>query len=547
MVLRLVADNKIMDFAERINQLLHNRGVGMNARYEVVVSVLQTGSCSNLPETVVAEIRGMLSGVGVCKEELCQILFMYFGNKHFKRQLDQFYTPITICSFITGLMIPGRTAIDPACGTGDLIRGYDGVRTLCDTSEEVLELTTFSYKGGPGVEIVCCDSLDEWSEQEYGVFDYCVLNPPFGNKTVITNEKILDRYESGRGRKKQEIGILFVELGLKLLSPRGVLFVIVPNGYLGNSGDVFIKLRQMIVRRHRLIAVIQLPGNAFARSGTGVSTSILIVQKQAPLLPDYNVFVASANNIGYVLNKKNTPIKYKKGTDIVDNDLEVVSKALRSFLSDNKVRDLHAGASDTPYEQLATTELEAECMLDVKRYLSDYRRVLARSIQEKHQQVREYTLSVSGFTREPGHHYRYIDISSVSSPFYKASIYDAEDLPSRARFRVFKGDIIVSRLKGTISFAVITEEATDLVVSNGFSVFRPVDDKARTTLFANMFKDAFRTQHQSLVTGSIMETIPDDKVFSIRVEPLTEGELRKFSSLLESVQALNNELLRIAK
>lgn len=533
-----------MDFAEKINQALHNRGVGADARYDTVVSVLQTGTCDALPGAVVEEIKELLSGAGVCKEELCQVLFMYFGNKHFKKELDQFYTPITICLFISGMMIPGRTAIDPACGTGDLIRGYDGVRTLCDTSKEALELTTFSYGGGRGVEIVCCDSLDSWSQQDR-VFDYCVMNPPFGNKTIIADDGVLSRYELGRGRKKQEVGILFVELGLKLLAPRGVLIAIVPNGYLGNSGEVFVRLRQMIVRRHRLIAVIQLPDSAFARSGTGVSTSILIVQKQAPHHPEYKVFVAATKNIGYVLNKKNTPIKYRKGTSIVDNDLVIVSRALRSFLSDNKVNDLNSGTHHE-HENLNTTELGEECVLDVKRYLSGYRRVLARSLKKNYKQVKDYALTAPNFTKKTGHRCRYIDISSVSPPLYKATAYEAEDLPSRAKFRVFKGDIIVSRLKGTISFAVITEEADDLVVSNGFSVLRPINDDARTILFANLFKDAFRTQHQSLVTGSIMETITDDKVFSIHLEPLSKEDHLKFSRLLESVQTLNNELLRIA-
>jgi ubiquinone/menaquinone biosynthesis C-methylase UbiE len=70
------------------------------------------------------------------------------------------------------MLIPGRTVIDPACGTGDLIRGYDGMLTLCDTSKEVLELTAFSYQGADNIKIVCGDSL----VYDDGQYDYCVMN-----------------------------------------------------------------------------------------------------------------------------------------------------------------------------------------------------------------------------------------------------------------------------------------------------------------------------------------------------------------------------------
>jgi hypothetical protein len=49
------------------------------------------------------------------------------------------------------------------------------------------------------------------------------MNPPFGSSTVITENTVLEKFIWGR-KKKQEIGILFFELGMKLLKENGVVY-----------------------------------------------------------------------------------------------------------------------------------------------------------------------------------------------------------------------------------------------------------------------------------------------------------------------------------
>jgi hypothetical protein len=114
----------------------------------------------------------------------------------------------------------------------------------------------------------------------------------------------------------------------------GILFIIVPSGYVGNGNKMYSDMRNLILK-NRLIACISLPENTFKRSGTGVNTYLLIIQKKVdPCNISYNIFISRINNIGYNLTKKETPIKYKivKETGdiifdhlhnpILDNDLE---------------------------------------------------------------------------------------------------------------------------------------------------------------------------------------------------------------------------------
>ena len=110
-------------------------------------------------------------------------------------------------------------------------------------------------------------------------------------------------------------------MGLRLLKPGGFLFAIVPNGYLGNATQSNLTLRKMIINKYRLVGIIKLPDNSFIRSGAAVSTSIMIIKnenmvdEEANRITDYNIYIKELNDIGYVLNRKNTPIKYS--TDIL--------------------------------------------------------------------------------------------------------------------------------------------------------------------------------------------------------------------------------------
>ena len=157
-------------FVDEINQYLHNKGVELIKRYDVITAILLDNENFSLSTQAVAIdsdtiewIREKLINISIDKNEIYQIIFMFFGNQYFKKQLDQFYTPMTICNFINSLLLPGKTAIDPACGTGDLLNYYSGHITLVDKSETVLEMTKFISKNlGNRVLIVNKDSLTDF-------------------------------------------------------------------------------------------------------------------------------------------------------------------------------------------------------------------------------------------------------------------------------------------------------------------------------------------------------------------------------------------------
>ena len=120
---------------------------------------------------------------------------MFYGSVITKFSLDQFYTPITISSFIKEIVINGKKFIDPAGGTGDLLIELNGNLNIWEISQDAIEMAKLNYDiSNKVVNIKHTNSLLEDISE---IYDYCIMNPPFGSKTIITDKKILNRYELG--------------------------------------------------------------------------------------------------------------------------------------------------------------------------------------------------------------------------------------------------------------------------------------------------------------------------------------------------------------
>jgi len=543
-------------FVDDINQEMHNEGINIINRYDIVINILNKTydqDRNTISKKLYTFINNIFDNITINKREIYQIVFMFFGNKHFKHKLDQFYTPITICNFINSMLLPNFNIIDPACGVGDLINNYSGHKTFCDKSKDVLEITTFINKNNTHNTIIQGDSLDilyKNSNCKGNTYKYCILNPPFGSKTIVTNTDILNKYYLGKDLSKQEIGILFIELGLHLLEDNGVMFIILPNGYLGNNNKNSIKLRKFIIEQYTLLGVIKLPDNAFSRSGTGVSTSILII-KNIKNSNNYPIFITDVQHIGYTLNKKNTPIKYKLDSDgyylhddnmspIIHNDFVTTIKLFKQFIFDNQITELQSEDTNSSYYTVNKQDLTNNFIIDIKRYLPQYKNIITKSIRNNLKQIKYYCDIIQKGGKLDNNIYYYIDISSVKTPLYNYKTLNKNSLPGRAKYLVKKNDILISRLKGTISFTIISEDKNNIIVSNGFTVLRPKKKIYIPIIFANLFSKEFKIQHQSMVTGSIMETLTNQHVLDIFINE--NVDIAQYNNIISAINLINVDI-----
>jgi len=541
---------------EDINQLLHNEGIEFNSRLDIIVEFINNKyygkeiTVDTISNSLANEIIKKLDILVIDKNELFQKIFMFYCNKKTKINLDQFYTPFTIGQFMCKLMIPNKKLIDPACGTGDLVINYDGDITLWDISQDVINICESNYNlNNKKYEIECINSINEYNKDN-GKYDYCCLNPPFGSSTVIKNKEILDKYALGKGKVKEEIGIIFIERAINLLKEDGIIFIILPNGYLGNTAKNTKMLREYLLS-FKIIAVIEFPGNTFSRSGTGVSTSLLILQK-TKTDTHHNIFIKKINNIGYVLNKKNTPYKYKtisgkyvieNGKPVLDNDLIECYAQLLSYANNEHISLINIHSELKDYEIISYFNLDSN-ILDINRYLDRYTVLLKNLKDNKAKTIGDYIIKTANgkFTILNDMEYLYLDIKQITTPIYnKNNLIYGYDLPGRAKIKLKKYDIIVSKLKSNKNtFTIILDDVDNIICSNGFALLRPKDYNSAIIIFANLFSNSFHIQHSALCTGSIMESISDTDIKNIYIDQ--NIDIAKYVKIIEALNTINNEL-----
>lgn len=126
------------------------------------------------------------------------------------------------------------------------------------------------------------DEEKAWQYFDELKFDIVLANPPFAGE--IKDRKMLVHYDlakpaikrAGEKAPKEERDVLFIERILKMLKPGGRAAIVLPQGKFNNSSLAFI--REWILKRARLLAVVGLHGNTF-KPHTGTKTSVLVVRK----------------------------------------------------------------------------------------------------------------------------------------------------------------------------------------------------------------------------------------------------------------------------
>ena len=238
----------------------------------------------------------------------------------------QFRTPRHIIKLMADLVRPDVSALlrsssakpfkiaDPACGTGgfllgayqylvtqlaiesgtnDLSTDEDGFKrtskaaTLTTAVQAKLASSLWGYDIDQtmvrlglmnlmmhGIDEPHIDYKDTLSKSytEEAEYNIVLANPPFTGS--IDKGDINENLQLATTKTE----LLFVENIYRLLKKGGTACVIVPQGVLFGSGGAFKTLRQMMVERCDLKAVITLPSGVF-KPYAGVSTSILLFTK----------------------------------------------------------------------------------------------------------------------------------------------------------------------------------------------------------------------------------------------------------------------------
>jgi type I restriction enzyme M protein len=294
-------------------------------------------------------VVGHLQSVSLNKTDLDTkgVAFEQFMEDFFKGKSGQYFTPREIVSFAVKMMDIENDdlVLDPACGSGGfLLHALDEVRSQAeeyykgDDAEKYRFWHDFAQNNLFGIEIndsiarvakmnmiihddghtnvIGFDALEDvekMTEKNRGFeknrFDVIVTNPPFGANVKRSEHPYLEKFALGQNGKKsrdnQKTEILFIERCIDFLKPgTGQMAIVLPDGILTNSSLQYV--RDFIMERCQINAVVSLPGFAFSHFGAGVKSSLVFLRRKREdeKLGKYKIFMAIAENIGYEANGK---------------------------------------------------------------------------------------------------------------------------------------------------------------------------------------------------------------------------------------------------
>lgn len=303
-------------------------------------------------DRVLRTVVSHLEAINLSKTDLDVkgVAFEQFMDGFFKGDFGQYFTPRPIIEFCVKMMKPQPdwNVLDPACGSGGfLLHALDYMRNQAkyyfDEETQPVEYFNFWHDFAAkhlfGIEIndeiarvakmnmivhddghtnvISHDALDAihvMRDHNKGFdenrFDLILTNPPFGSTIKLSEKPYLSTYELGKNtdgkgkrkpRKNQSSEVLFIERIWQFLKPgTGRAAIILPDGILTNSSSQYV--RDFILEKFQLLAVVSLPQCAFAHFGAGVKASVIFVRKRkADEMPDENeaVFMAAPELIGY--------------------------------------------------------------------------------------------------------------------------------------------------------------------------------------------------------------------------------------------------------
>jgi type I restriction enzyme M protein len=455
----------------------------------------------------------------------------------------EYFTPeplvSTLCR-ITDLTESSRI-IDPACGSGGFLYGAyrAGVSPSnlfgSELSNDVggAAQTRVQILGGIRDQVRIGDAFKSL-EDLYGTFDRVLMNPPFGSRTKIENLDVLSNFElstlkQGKLNDPQPLApeILFLELAMKLLRPGGKVGTVIPDGVLQNSTSKYV--RDWLLRNANLISVISCPSITFVPYGTGVKTSLIMLEKKSNITKVLKSYMAISKSVGYdprgntkylnimeEMGNSDTLINFK-----VDEDLTDISNEINSLDSRKNDKELLFGSFaeitalssrwDAEFYQKQDSDLLEAMVQENYPLLSAVCDLVNQKLQKRSLSSEQQYVAIA-------------DVDSRTSQIVNIQILESKDLPSRASYIARKGDVITALAGASTgtskhASAIIKGEHDGVVISSGFALLRPTIINSHQ-LLGFLRSDYFLRQMFRLRTGHAIPAVGHSELMDIRIPPL---------------------------
>lgn len=294
----------------------------------------------------------------------------------------QFRTPRHIIKMMVEMVKPQKddTILDPACGTagfltaaGEYIHQYHkdwfmdasfrehfnkDMFTGSEFDATMIRIAAMNLQLH-GIEhpvLISKDSLSKSNADMTDKYSLVLANPPF--KGSLDYDSVESSILNMVKTKKTEL--LFLGLMLRAMKTGGRCAVIVPDGVLFGSSNAHKQIRQEIIEKQQLQAVISMPSGVF-KPYAGVSTAILFFTKTNSGGTN-NVWFYDMQADGLSLDDKRNPIAENDIAEILEkwNALPTLDKAA----IENLIKARTQKAFLVPFEEIKTNDWD----LSINRY-----------------------------------------------------------------------------------------------------------------------------------------------------------------------------------
>lgn len=204
-------------------------------------------------------------------------------RKH--RETGRYYTVAPVVNYMVEAVCkrlpPHPKVLDPAAGSGAFLEALVGRAEVwgVDTDPQALALCKES---APGARLIEADAL---TAEIPGGFDAVVGNPPYiatglrGARAAPPDQALLRKLYPEAAQYKLNTYPLFIQRGLDLLRPGGILAFIVPDSLL--TGRYFARLRTKLMEQTTILELILIREDFWPHGKVGQSL-VLLLQKRAP-------------------------------------------------------------------------------------------------------------------------------------------------------------------------------------------------------------------------------------------------------------------------
>lgn len=521
-----------------------------------------------MPQSATLNVMSILAPFKIIasNRDVVQTFYMKFAKDLYKWDMAQYFTPTAISDFVVDIANPqfGELVCDPACGSADFLvgafrygkrynPGYADSVYGFDVSPNAVQVAVLNMvlNGDGKSNIKKTDTLEKIAELQHQ-YDLIICNPPFGSRIVETRNQVLVNFalghsltinengelETGAILDKQETGILFVEACVKLCrEDGGRIAMVLPNGYLGNSGQKFSMFREWLLRNVSIAAVVALPRFSFKSSGADVSASLVFMEA----LPEPTKIISAirgkaigfeiVNKLGWSAGDKRQAPTYVRnpdnGTLLIDEDGQPRIDSDYKLVMDDLLNS--QAALDHPWllkgRESRHKDNSGWCIpgdriiadpnhsLDPKFYsrknqehlnaLKSGPHVLFGDIADIIEENR--TLDGQRIQIVDSDTYRYVDISHITSGFFEPTTMKGWELPSRAKHLAEPGDFFFGSIWSSVrKWCLMPDGEDNLLVTNGCmrGHMKTGCEQYLVDLVSYMTTESWASQMRALATGS---------------------------------------------